>query len=111
MGILFTIVLNISFMMWMGSRGNEWRRQSLSKHGFKVIDASSTLAAGQLGRSQSLTGFAPAENASRWTRGLLVGTLVLAIVAVFSSAATMGVLDVEGDPNDSRRRLIGSFQI
>ena len=40
-----------------------------------------------------------------------MGTLVLAIVAVFSSAATMGVLDVEGDPNDSRRRLIGSFQI
>ncbi len=70
--------------------------------------------------TQSVASFAPADGAARWTKGLLVATLVLSVVGIVSGllqiellsrAATGGISDTEVAANDSRQQLIGVLQI
>lgn len=69
--------------------------------------------------TQSATSFAPPDGAGRWTKGLLVVTLVLSVVGIVSGllqiellsrAATGGVSDAEAAANDARQQLIGVLQ-
>ncbi len=68
----------------------------------------------------SVSPFAPADRAARWTKGLLLGMFVLSAVSVVSGflqvellsrAATGGILHAEAAANDSRQQLIGVLQI
>ncbi len=68
---------------------------------------------------QSGASFSPADGAARWTKGLLVATLVLSIVGIISGflqiellsrAATGAISDAEAAANDSRQQLIGVLQ-
>ena len=70
---------------------------------------------------QSTVLFSSPEAAGRWTKGLLIATLVLAIVAVMSGclqiellsrvAGGSSITDVEAAQNDSRQQLIGILQV
>lgn len=70
--------------------------------------------------TQSVASFASADGSARWTKGLLVATLVLSVVAVVSGllqigllsrAATGSISEVEAAANDSRQQLIGVLQL
>jgi uncharacterized protein DUF4328 len=70
--------------------------------------------------TQSVTSFSPADAAARWTKGLLLATLVLSLVGIVSGllqvellsrAATGGISDAEAAANDSRQQLIGVLQV
>lgn len=70
--------------------------------------------------TQSVPSFAPADGAARWTKGLLVATLVLSAVGIVSGllqiellsrAATGGISDAEAAANDSRQQLVGVLQV
>lgn len=65
-------------------------------------------------------GFEPADAAARWTKGLLLATLVLSLVGIasgllqmdlLSRAATGRITEAEVAENDSRQQLIGLLQI
>ena len=64
--------------------------------------------------------FSPLDAAARWTKGLLVATIVLSLVAIVSGllqvellsrAASGGISDAEAAANDSRQQLIGVLQV
>lgn len=65
-------------------------------------------------------GFELADAAARWTKGLLLATLVLSLVGIVSGllqmdllsrAATSRITEAEVAENDSRQQLIGLLQI
>lgn len=70
--------------------------------------------------TQSNVPFSSQDSAGRWTKGLLVATLVLSAVAVVSGhfqnellsrATSGGISDAEAAANDSRQQLIGVLQL
>lgn len=70
--------------------------------------------------TQSVASFVPADGAGRWTKGLLLATLVLSVVGIVSGllqlellsrAATGGISQAEAAANDSRQQLIGVLQL
>lgn len=70
--------------------------------------------------TQSVIPFVPADGAALWTKGLLLGTLVLSVVGVISGlleidllsrAASGGISDAEAAANDARQQLIGVLQL
>lgn len=64
-------------------------------------------------------GFASLEGPARWTKGLLIATVVLAAVGILSglaqveliSRAAQGIANAELTANDSRQQAIGALQL
>ncbi len=70
--------------------------------------------------TQGVMAFTAADSAARWTKGLLLATLVLSVIGIVSGllqiellsrAAAGGISDAEAASNDSRQQLIGVLQV
>jgi hypothetical protein len=68
---------------------------------------------------QSGAPFVPANGSARWTKGLLLATLVLSVVGIasgllqidlLSRAASEGISEAEAASNDTRQQVVGVLQ-